>query len=218
MSLFESATHVPLFIRAPWKANSVGQVTPVLSEMVDLYLTLADLAGLPDPRSEGEMVNGTSLGPLFDNPHGTIDFEGGINAAYSQFGKVSPWDIAPVFPRNQTHIMGYSIRTDTWRYTEWWPLAVYCNSSGATYPDAGPGHRGVSHRPQETQGCTYNLMTDNEPLGVELYKHSTGTELSDGGDPTGVDPDGEHVNVASDPANAAVIAELRPHLLAYIKL
>ena len=68
----------------------------------------ATVAGLPDPRSEGEMVNGTSLGPLFDNPHGTIEFEGGVNAAYSQFGKVSPWDIAPVFPRNQTHIMGYS--------------------------------------------------------------------------------------------------------------
>ena len=64
---------------------------------------------------------------------------------------------------------------------------------------------------------------------------------ADGGDPTGVDPDGEHVNVAGahachtslfhvvfqrltpvavlgDPANAGVIAELRPQLLAYIKL
>ena len=82
MSLFESATRVPLFIRAPGHPASVGAVTPVLSEMIDLYLTLADLAGLPDPRAEGETVNGTSLGPLFDDPHGgTIAFEGGVNAA-----------------------------------------------------------------------------------------------------------------------------------------
>ena len=46
MSVFESATHVPLIIRAPFRPNSVGAVTPVLAEMVDLYLTLADLAGL----------------------------------------------------------------------------------------------------------------------------------------------------------------------------
>jgi hypothetical protein len=61
-------------------------------------------------------------------------------------------------------------------------------------------------------------MLENEPLGVELYKHAGGDDVGDGGDPTGVDPDGEHVNVAADPANAGVIAELRPHLLAYIKL
>ena len=42
MSVFESATHVPLIIRAPFRPNSVGAVTPVLSEMIDLYLTLAD--------------------------------------------------------------------------------------------------------------------------------------------------------------------------------
>ena len=40
MSLFESATRVPLFIRAPGHPASAGAVTPVLSEMIDLYLTL----------------------------------------------------------------------------------------------------------------------------------------------------------------------------------
>ena len=42
MSLFESATRVPLFIRAPGHPASAGAVTPVLSEMIDLYLPLAD--------------------------------------------------------------------------------------------------------------------------------------------------------------------------------
>ena len=36
--------------------------------MVDVYPTLAALAGLPDPISEGQTVNGTSLLPLFLDP------------------------------------------------------------------------------------------------------------------------------------------------------
>ena len=34
-------------------------------ELVDLYPTLGALAGLPDPHTLGESVNGTSLAPLF---------------------------------------------------------------------------------------------------------------------------------------------------------
>ena len=178
------------------------------------------VAGLPDPRSEGEMVNGTSLGPLFDNPHAPIRFENGVNAAFSQFMKVSAWNVLNGFQRNATKIAGYSIRVDRWRYSEWFAMDVACTSSGASYPDRGP-HAGpdrVSERPQETQGCVSRVLTDMEPLGVELYAHDGGDAASDGGDPSGIDPDGEHVNVASDPRNAAVIAELRPLLLAYIRL
>ena len=52
MSVFESATHVPLIIRAPFRPNSVGAVTPVLSEMIDLYLTLADRKPLTFSRAQ----------------------------------------------------------------------------------------------------------------------------------------------------------------------
>ena len=36
------------------------------SQSANLSSVLLAVAGLPDPRSEGEMVNGTSLGPLFE--------------------------------------------------------------------------------------------------------------------------------------------------------
>ena len=46
----------------------------------------------------------------------------------------------------------------------------------------GPGRspERVSHRPQETQGCTYNLMLENKPLGVELYRHAPGDDSRGG--------------------------------------
>jgi arylsulfatase A-like enzyme len=47
---------------------SVGRVTSVLAEAVDFYPTLAALAGLSDPLSAGQHLNGTSLLPVFVNP------------------------------------------------------------------------------------------------------------------------------------------------------
>ena len=46
MTNTELATHVPLLIRAPWAAASVGQRTSVKAELVDLYRTLAELSGI----------------------------------------------------------------------------------------------------------------------------------------------------------------------------
>ena len=83
---FELGVHVPLIMRAPFLQASAGRRTDQLAELVDvsrhsrsvrfafaernsrwaqLYPTLAALAGLPDPRSMGEEINGTSLAPLF---------------------------------------------------------------------------------------------------------------------------------------------------------
>ena len=57
---------------------------------------------------------------------------------------------------------------------------------------------------------TNTVMVNSPPLGVELYDHR--------GDTGDIDWAGENVNVAADPAHAAVIAELRPRLLVYIQL
>ena len=83
---FELGVHVPLIMRAPFLQTSAGRRTDQLAELVDvsrhsrsvrfafaernsrwaqLYPTLAALVGLPDPRSMGEEINGTSLAPLF---------------------------------------------------------------------------------------------------------------------------------------------------------
>ncbi len=92
MSLFERSARVPLIIAAPG-ANGNGRVARGLAELVDLYPTLAALAGLKPP----EYLDGVSLAPMLDNPDATVR-----DAAFTQI-------------RND----GYAIRTDRWRYIEW---------------------------------------------------------------------------------------------------
>jgi uncharacterized sulfatase len=95
MSLYEEAAHVPVIIRVPGQ-KTVGQASPRTVELVDLYPTLADLAGLtPTPG-----LQGYSLRPLIENPNATWS-----HAAYTQVERGK-------FP-------GYSVRTERWRYTEW---------------------------------------------------------------------------------------------------
>ena len=48
MALFESATRVPLLIRAPWLPRSVGAISTQVVELVSLYRTLAELAGVQE--------------------------------------------------------------------------------------------------------------------------------------------------------------------------
>lgn len=95
----ENDTNVPLIVAAPGaKAN--GQQSRGLVEFVDLYPTLCDLAGLPLP----EHLEGTSLKPLLENP-----------AREWKTGAISQ------FPRSDKgqSLMGYSLRTDRYRLTEW---------------------------------------------------------------------------------------------------
>jgi arylsulfatase A-like enzyme len=67
---------------------------------VDVYPTLAQACGLPVP----EHCEGTSLMPLVRNPSRPWK-----SAAFSQFRKTI----------NGVPCMGYTMRTDEFRYTEW---------------------------------------------------------------------------------------------------
>jgi uncharacterized sulfatase len=94
-SLFEESAHVPMIIIAPG-AKGNGKVCARTVEFVDLYPTLADLAGLTPPKN----LEGASLKPLLEDP-------------------AKPWD-RPAFTQVQRGAFpGYSVRTERWRYTEW---------------------------------------------------------------------------------------------------
>jgi arylsulfatase A-like enzyme len=95
----ENDVNAPLIISAPGMKAS-GKHTKALVEMVDLYPTLAELAGLPVPAH----VEGTSLAPLLSDP--TRPWK---RAAFSQFHRRSAG----------RELMGYSMRTDRYRLTVW---------------------------------------------------------------------------------------------------
>jgi iduronate 2-sulfatase len=59
----ENDTHAPLIISVPGM-KAVGEKTDALVEFVDMYPTLAELAGLPLP----ENLEGLSFKPLLDDP------------------------------------------------------------------------------------------------------------------------------------------------------
>ena len=97
---FENSVRVPLIISAPTASkSSAGARTDALVELIDVFPTLCELAGLPLPAG----LEGHSLLPLFADPQKQIR-----QAALSQYPR-----------RENNRIMGYSIRTDGFRYTEW---------------------------------------------------------------------------------------------------
>ena len=92
---FEICVRAPLIVSVPGQ-NNQGAHTDALTEFVDIYPSLADLCGLPvRPELEGH-----SLAPLVDDPRRAWK-----KAAFSQY------------PRDG--VMGHSMRTDRYRYTEW---------------------------------------------------------------------------------------------------
>jgi len=100
-SNFETSTRIPLIVSAP--GFKPGR-TKALVESVDLFPTLAELAGLPlDPDLEGH-----SFVRLLENPDRQWK-----TAAFSQYQRVIPGY------GKISRGMGYSIRTDRYRFTEW---------------------------------------------------------------------------------------------------
>jgi uncharacterized sulfatase len=151
-SLYEDSARVPFIIRDPGN-KAVGRSTQRVTELLDLYPTVADLCGLtPDRRIEGRSLRPLLADPQADWPHAAftqVDFTAATRDATFSGGKQKN---APA------RKVGRSIRTDRYRYTEW----------------------------NEGQN------------GVELYDHEK-------------DP-GEMTNLAADPSQATVIAELKKRL------
>jgi uncharacterized sulfatase len=93
-SCFEDSARVPLIIAGP--GIKAGTPSPRLVELIDVYPTLADLAGITPPAR----LPGASLRPLLTKPDAEWN-----RPAFTQVERGG-------FP-------GRSVRTPRWRYTEW---------------------------------------------------------------------------------------------------
>ncbi len=117
---FELSARVPLILRVPG-AMGMGHSTRGLVEFVDLYPTLTELAGLIPPTN----LEGKSFRDLLENPA-----LAGKPAAFTQVARGK--------------VMGRSVRTARWRYTEW-------GSSGA---------EGIELYDQENDPGDYQNLAD----------------------------------------------------------
>ena len=139
---FEQGVHTPFMLHIPNKTDK-GIPSRSLVELLDVYPTLAESAGLPVlptcPEDSSEVkvcTEGKSVLPLIDDPKLELR-----EAAISQH-------------RRMGLRMGYTMRTDRWRYTEW-----------VQY------ERSVNVK----ELFDYETLWD-EPKGVELYDHKNDPE------------------------------------------
>lgn len=140
---FELATHAPMMVHIPGLTDK-GIKTDQLTEFVDLFPTLVEAAGLkplPLCRNDSSLTplcrEGSSLLPLITHPHIPIK-----SASFSQYPR------SIVKDNMEVETMGYTMRTDRYRYTEW-PQFKYAHE----------------YKPD------WNLLE-----GVELYDHKIDPE------------------------------------------
>ena len=99
---FELDTRAPLMFHIPGMP-SAGRSSDRFVEFVDIYPTLCEACGVSSPAN----LDGTSMLPLVDDPDRPWK-----QAAFSQFPR--PYLIGPDWTE-----MGYTMRTEHYRYTEW---------------------------------------------------------------------------------------------------
>lgn len=144
---WETGVRVPLIIRDPLLPQSHGQMSSALVELVDVYPTLCELAGVPLP--QGEVLDGESVVPILREP-ATKQTKGYALSMYPRCpASTDPEKFyldnkCEFVERSKFPYMGFSLRTPEWRYTEW----------------------------VQWNGVTLQPLWDKR-VGVELYPHTT---------------------------------------------
>lgn len=105
-SNFELDARVPLIIADPRQKKHHGQSTKALAELIDLYPTLAELAAIDQDLSP--RLEGVSLAKIVTDPSLSVKDFALTQHQQPFYGSAKNWQA-----------MGYSLRTDRWRYTEW---------------------------------------------------------------------------------------------------
>lgn len=119
-------------VHVPWLTQSHGRHTAGLTELVDVYPTLLDLLGLSHPTSDTFALEGRSLRPLLEQPNLRLlperDFALSTYPRCPRVGEPIPtaegartvWNTECIHDteRSSFPYMGYTIRVDNYRYTE----------------------------------------------------------------------------------------------------
>ncbi len=152
---YEIDTRVPLIISG-YGVAARGSQSKALTEFVDIYPTLCEMAHLPVPGH----LQGTSLVPLLENP--SLQWK---TAAFSQF-------LLGRYGRTTTvegEQMGYAIRTNRYRYVEWYVWNKEDNTPGELLFAELFDH---SEDPQENINLARDprYMQIRDSLSVELKK------------------------------------------------
>ena len=144
-------------VRAPWLPASRGARTQSATELLDLYRTVAALAGLPAPPAD---VEGDDVSALFAAPGAPLK-----TAAFAQYSRcpgeryfpavsaLPDWGLnnCEDVPVANITYMGYTVRTPEWRFTEWFSW----------------------------DGAACVAEWDKPSRGVELYNHTGHTDPGD---------------------------------------
>jgi iduronate 2-sulfatase len=139
---YEQATHIPLIISTP-AMRLRGERSRALVESVDIYPTIAELAGWPAPATP-RRLDGISVASLLDRPDGS-----------------SKDAIFHAYPRNVPTrggaLIGRAVRTSRYRLVEW------------KRPGAAPDTAEIELYDYQTDpGETRNVATEEPSLVAKL--------------------------------------------------
>ncbi len=101
---YEIDTHVPMIVYANG-IKGAGKQSERLTELVDVFPTLCDLAGIDVP----DYLQGTSVRPLLDEPDREWK-----SAIFSQFHR------RPKVALDGQRYMGYGMRTERYHFIDWY--------------------------------------------------------------------------------------------------
>jgi len=145
--------HVPMIVYSPNQPNK-GKQTFEITELIDMFPSLCELAGIEAP----DYLQGTSFVPLLENPKREWK-----TAAFSQFHR------RPKVTPDGKRYMGYSIKTKEYHYVEWY---YWDNKKGEKGEYVTAELYNSLTDPEENKNIAY--QEENKELINELSKQLAG--------------------------------------------
>jgi iduronate 2-sulfatase len=141
-------TRVPLIVYDPAQRKAPRRSTAFV-ELLDLYATLSDLCGLPQPNTDGQSFAKVIEGKPFT----------GRGMAFSQFPDDMKYD-------QQPNIMGYAIHDKRYGYTEW----IDTRTGKILAQELYDHQRDMGENQNVSADKRYSAEVDKYRRQVELYR------------------------------------------------